>query len=244
MSDPDTSYQDVRAGSAAIAVDFHSQSESLVVAFGGMAHTRDMPIFEFFHTASHMDTNAIFVRDLRHAWYHRGLPGIARNIDGIAAHLDGLIKSKPFKQVTFVGSSTGGYAAILFGFLLHADTVIAFVPKTFLSPWMRLLRFDVKTWAQMGALIWSRTAQKEYFDLRRVLQSRPADTEFHVHYSANARVDILHAERLRGVPNVHLHEHRDGGHKLVRKLRDTGKLKEILLQSLNTKPSAQTGDPP
>ncbi len=229
-------YQDVRDGIASIAVDFSSESDTLVIAFGGMAMAREMPIFEFFGTASKIDTNKIFVRDLHRTWYHRGLPGIAGNIDGIAAYLDSLIKSKSFRQVTCVGSSTGGYAAILFGLLLNVNTVLAFVPKTFLSPWKRLLCFDVKTWPQMWTLIRTRTAQKHYFDLQQVLRSRSTNTEFHVHYGGDGRVDVIHAERLRGIPQVHLHLHPEGGHSLVKKLRDTGELNTILTETLQVAP--------
>ena len=84
----------------------------------------------------------------------------------------------------------------------------------------------------MWSLVWARTAQKEYFDLRQVLESRQSSTKFHVHFSADGRVDILHAEHLRGCANVTMHQHEKGGHNLVKKLRDSGELKEILLGSL------------
>src|SRR3954471_20614516 len=113
MRESPGSYQDVRAGFAPIAVDFNEKSDRLVVAFGGMAQARDMPIFEFFATASQFDANKIFIRDLRRTWYHRGLPGIGENIDEVAAYLEELIRPRKFKHLTFIGSSTGGYAAIL-----------------------------------------------------------------------------------------------------------------------------------
>ena len=232
MNRPAHSYEDVRAGSVPIAIDFGSESDALVVAFGGMALAREMPIFEFFGATSELDINKIFVRDLRRAWYHRGLPGIGKNIDEIADYLGRLIRTKEFEHVTFVGSSTGGYAAILFGFLLNADSAIAFVPKTFLHPWRRLLHLDVKTWRRMLVLLWTGRSQREYFDLRRVLKSRQSRTEFHVHFSADSRVDILHAENLEGCANVFMHRHVKGGHRLVRKLRDSGELQNILRASL------------
>ena len=239
------SYEDVRNGIAPIAPYFASANDRLVVAFGGMALRREMPIFEFFATTSPLDLNKIFIRDLRRTWYHRGLPGICENIDGIAEYLRDLIGMREFRQITFVGSSTGGYAAILFGLLLNATSVIAFVPKTFLNPWQRLRHGDVKTWRQMCRLLMARSAQRKYFDLRSVLESRKSATEFHVHFCADSRLDVLHAEHLRGCANVFLHHHREGGHRLVRKLRDSGELKRILVASLtlDLERSAQRTDP-
>jgi len=232
MKNSSATYEDVRAGFAPVAIDFREDSERLVVAFGGMARAREMPIFEFLKSTSCLDASKVYIRDLRRIWYHHGLPGIGENIDAIAGYLSGLIGNRHFERVVFLGSSTGAYAAILFGFLLGVDTVIAFVPKTFLNPWRRLIHFDVKTWRQMWTLIWSRTAQQQYFDLRHVLESRQTTTEFYIHYSADGRADILHAEHLRGIPHVHLLEHPMGGHMLVRRLRDTGELKGILMESV------------
>ncbi len=232
MNGPTASYHDVRAGTAPIAIDFNSQSDSLVVTFGGMAEAREMPIFEFFASASQLDIHKIFVRDLRRTWYHRGLPGIGENIDEVAAYLDRVIQQQKFKHLTFIGSSTGGYAAILFGCLLNVNTVVAFVPKTFLHPWKRLLCLDVKPWARLWTLLWSKDTQREYFDLRRVLESRATTTKFHVHFSADGGADVVHAEHLRGCANVFLHPHPKGGHKLVKKLRDSGELNEILVASV------------
>ena len=56
--------------------------------------------------------------------------------------------------------------------------------------------------------------------------------QIHLHYCDTHRLDRLHAERLREVPNVHLHPHPEGGHRLVTILRDTGRLRSILEDAL------------
>jgi len=69
-----------------------------------------------------------FYIDTRTCSYHKGIPGISNTIDETAAYLKE--KIKPYRQVIFLGVSSGGYAAILFGSLLGVSKVLAFIPQT------------------------------------------------------------------------------------------------------------------
>jgi hypothetical protein len=62
--------------------------------------------------------------------YHKGITGLTQNIDETVEYLQGEIKG--YKNVIFMGVSCGGYAAILFGSLLHVTNVVAYVPQTVL----------------------------------------------------------------------------------------------------------------
>lgn len=218
---------------APVAVDFSSDSSTLLVAFGGIQGALGMPPFEFFNLTSTFATQKIYVRDLEQAWYHCGLPGLTDNIDGIARLLKGLVEARPPKRVIMCGNSMGGYAALLFGALLEPTVVQAFSPQTFLSSRQRLLFWDRRWPEQIRKLHRALTARREYFDLQTTL-ARPgnAATRFHIHYSLIDRLDKLHAERLRCAPNVTLHPYRVGGHGLIKHLRASGLLKKILLESL------------
>ena len=61
--------------------------------------------------------------------YHNGIVGISNNIDETLPHLQAQIA--PYSNVIFLGVSSGGYAAILFGSLLNVKSVLAFIPQTF-----------------------------------------------------------------------------------------------------------------
>lgn len=222
-----------RSKDAPMATDFSSKSDVMLVAFGGLKGGigRILP-FEFFNLTKDIDTKKIYVRDLSLAWYHKGLPGIAKNIDGVAKYLGGLVKKSGAKKVIVVGNSAGGYAALLFGHLIDADVVLAFAPQTFISQRERKTHKDTR-WegAQIRNAHNSSTRQEKYFNLKRVLGGH---TKFHIFYQRKSTLDKIHAERMRVVPTVVLHPRDEGGgdHYLVVHLKKNGVLKKILLREL------------
>lgn len=216
-----------------VAVDFSSESSTLLIAFAGLAGKIGMPVFEFSNLTRGLDVKRIFVRDPRLIWYHHGLPGIGDSIEDIVSHIGMLAAGKGIKKTVVVGNSMGGYAAILFGCLLDADEVLAFSPKTFINPYRRLICLDTGAWPHMWRLQRSRRARKDLFDLKAVLRSRKPNTSIHVHFSVRKIVDIVHALRIRKCPHVHLHLYGKGGHGLIRLLKNSGKLEQILRASLS-----------
>ncbi|MBI2311659.1 MAG: hypothetical protein HYU77_04055 [Betaproteobacteria bacterium] len=220
------------ATTSPVAMDLAADSRTLLVAFGGIAGALGMPPFEFFNLCREVDTKKIFVRDLRQAWYHQGLPGIADDIGGIAAFLREKIAGAGVDRVVLVGNSMGGYAAIVFGLLLEADEVHAFGPQTFIDRLNRLWHRDARWPEQMRRVHRARGGRK-YFDLKKLLQARRGSRcRINVYYSPAHPLDKRHAERLGNFPNVSLHPFAEGGHVVIRHLRDSGALKRIILGSL------------
>lgn len=103
--------------------------DTIIIAFAGGA-IKNVVKFEFvnFLSKHYPELEKHFYIDLYAAWYHKGIGGISSDIDTTTNYLKEQIKD--FKQVIFIGASSGGYAAILFGSLLNIDTVIAFKPQT------------------------------------------------------------------------------------------------------------------
>ena len=103
----------------------------LVVTFG-FFDWQQLPIFDFFGATKRLEAragvrfNRILIRDIANAWYHRGVPGLGRHVDDVAASLRTLVRTIRPSEVTTVGQSDGGYAAIMFGMLLGADRIVAF----------------------------------------------------------------------------------------------------------------------
>ena len=215
-----------------IAIDFSSKNRSLLIAFGGIAGKMGVTPFEFFNMSRGFNVNRIYVRDLAQVWYHVGLPGIADDIDGVVSFLREKISQSHVNKVILVGNSMGGYAAILFGILLDADIVHAFSPQTFIDRRNRFRYFDRRWRKQMKNTY--RLADKKYFDLRSLFHGSQVKLKckFNIFYSNAHRLDRIHAGRLRSQPNVNLHAFEDGGHRLVKHLRDTGKLNKIINESL------------
>lgn len=215
-----------------IYTDFESNSDTMLVAFGGLKGGvgRILP-FEFFNLTKDVKTKKIYVRDPRQLWYHIGLPDIADNIGGIVKHLRPIIKNQNPRRVVVVGNSAGGYAALLFGCFLIADSVLAFSPQTFLNKDLMTEHKDTRWTPRLMALY--RVGDEKYYDLKRILhRHKHRKTRYHIHYPEKNRLDVLHARRMRVISKVSLYPYASDTHQLVTDLRDLGMLKKILMKEL------------
>ena len=89
---------------------------------------KDDPLrFDFINTAIRRKQNAVLVRDRANLWYHAGIDGIPGVVNDLAAYLKKV--SSGFDRVVIIGSSMGGYAALLLGFLIQADVALGIVPQ-------------------------------------------------------------------------------------------------------------------
>ena len=81
-------------------------------------------------TATQLDINIIFVKDIEQCWYLTGYNGNSSHND-FYTDIKKIINDnfKKSKIIT-IGQSAGGFGALLFGTLLNADKIITFVPQT------------------------------------------------------------------------------------------------------------------
>ena len=110
-----------------------TDTDTLIVSFAG--HDRkfgSVQRFEFvnFIDKHFNDIDRQFYTDKHLLSYHKGIFGITNNIDETVEYLKKQIRK--YKNVIFLGVSSGGYAAILFGSLCNVTFVCAFIPQTIL----------------------------------------------------------------------------------------------------------------
>jgi hypothetical protein len=106
-------------------------NKTAIVCFGGkgLKFGGILP-FEFLNylSSNYQDQcDLYFFIDEHQSWYHEGIKGITTSIDDTVLYLKNLLRN--YDKVLFMGTSAGGYAAILFGSLCNVN-VISFIPQT------------------------------------------------------------------------------------------------------------------
>ncbi len=217
-----------------LSLDTDSDSRTLLLTLGGLGSSGRVPSFEFGSITREIPVKRLFVRDPHQSWYHRGMPQDGTTLATVAESLRELLAPHDVNRLVVAGNSAGGYAALVFGTLLGADTVLSFAPQTVLDCEI-LAQMDDHRWdhllrplAAQGAL------EARWIDLRLALpQARHADTRYKIYFDETIQGDRLHAERLSGLVGVQLYRFGRGGHYLARDLRDCGALERVLREALH-----------
>jgi hypothetical protein len=206
--------------------------DKLLVSFGGIRQGLGVHVFEFFKSLENLDCDKIFIRDFNQAWYHKGIDKDQSSINETVLYLKE--KCKGYKKVCFLGNSMGGYASILFGVLVEVDTILAFSPQTFIDRFNRLKYLDRRWKKQIQSIYSSNAKQPTFFDLKKVLKTkRNIKTKIFIHHSSKHRLDNAHAQRIRNLNNVKVFPHSQGGHAVVRWIKEKGELISIIEEAIN-----------
>jgi hypothetical protein len=187
-----------------------NKKQNLIVCFGGMAlKMGGIPPFEFLNYLRSVysnDCDLIFYIDKHQCCYHKGIQDISNNVDETVIYLNNKISQNNYDKVIFMGTSAGGYAAILFGSLCsNINNVISFIPKTILT----------------------KPIDKKYSNLYNLINSNTNYTLFGDVNIKNVNDDhhISQCENLKDFPNVKILK--INGLNL-KKLRDTGVIKNTI----------------
>jgi hypothetical protein len=220
-----------------LSLDASGDSRTLLLAFGGIVGRIGIPPFEFFSLTGGMPVKRLFVRDLRQAWYHRGIPGHGRTVPEVAESLRRILTRHEVDRLVVAGNSAGGYAALVFGALLGADTVLCFAPQTVLDLDILNAMGDHRWDGRLREHAADDAVDTRFTDLRRVLGATGrADTSYRIYFDTSLRADRLHAERLAGLRGVQLYRFGHGSHNIARALRDKGALRLVLQRALDAPP--------
>jgi hypothetical protein len=186
----------------------HFDSDTLIVSFAGNAKKfGGIERFEFvqFLEKYFGQINKHFYIDTCTNSYHNGILGISNNIDETVCYLKNEIEK--YKNIIFLGTSAGGYAAILFGSLLNITSVIAFIPQT-----IRRNPTNI---------------DEKYRDISKYIND---STKYYLYgdlsvSNTNDPHHISHCERISHFPNVIITKKK---YVNVKEMRNTGELYQIL----------------
>ena len=202
-------------------------SERLLFFFGGIAGAIGMPPFEFYRAAEALEHSRVFLRDPSQAWYQRGLPELGPDALSIGKYLEKKVVDSGATEVRFVGNSMGGFAALLFCAMLRGGSAIAFAPQAFVSVEKRRQHGDER-WSKEVGRLHAAGRPSDILDLKPWIAKAYPEIRAQVFVGTSDALDKVHAAELSEFENVHIHGRSDGGHGLVRALREEGALAEIL----------------
>ena len=180
----------------------HSRGEGtgLIIAmtsYGG--HMQPARGFEWEGVLRSATCHKLFLKDSRQHWYHGGLTGFSHTLDETLARIRELMTEWGATRVMCLGSSMGGFGALMFGSLLRAERVIAISPQVNLDPaWMAEIGDRRWEW-KMAEIYWQ---GYDTLDLLPMYENfSPPDTR--ILFSSEDHLDYRHAQRLTTPGLVH-----------------------------------------
>ncbi|PWJ17502.1 hypothetical protein [Jannaschia seohaensis] len=183
----------------------------LVVAFTGMrAGFGGTPLDEFAGSAGQGgENNVLFVTDRRATWY--SATGLWARILGAVRHL---VRERRVQETISLGTSMGGYGAMLLPRHVRVKRAIAFAPQVTLD---RAVLDDDR---------WPRIARPVLRDLAATLP----DTGAHYYLTAGAgcAADVAHLDLLPEHKRVHRYVLPTGRHNVAGALKEAGLLGQVI----------------
>lgn len=189
--------------------------------------------------------NRILLRDQSFHWFLHGVPGLGSHVDEVADKLKKLIAAIRPSQVWCIGDSMGGYAAAMFGFLLHADRIVAISPlSNFDAAQARIYHEKRFMWAQDAVAVCPPASG--YYDLPQLARDVGYKGQLHLVIGTTGNVnapdvvniDVMHAYRFGHVPGLKMYYVPEADHDYVTLLlQRAGKIDGVLLECLFDHPA-------
>lgn len=215
----------------------NNNSDTLIVTFAGMGWKKSIPTFIFHNFLTPYTVDKLFLRDIKMRYYLTGLKHCTDNFEQTVEFIKNMTIDKGYKKIIAIGCSSGGYAAILYGNLLNFTKIIAFNPQTVLNDKKESLIGDI--YNAPKTCRWLRNLHKEDANYQKTLDLMnysPFSSEIDIHYSVggNKGIDRNHALYLASDLKCNIHEHPGNDHMIALSLRDNGKLKDIIINVIET----------
>lgn len=178
-------------------------AKNLVVSFASVNHDGFERKKSLVTMSETIDIDILY---LRGGWYIDKINGIGETVDDSISYFKDIFSK--YEKVICVGSSAGGYGAILYGSLLNVDVVVAHMPQTDLEICRRNLRNP--SYRRLSKL----DCYGKYSNLKNVINE---STEYFVwnkeaemtgNWRGKTRVNVVehgmhHFRNISEFPNVH-----------------------------------------
>ncbi len=227
-----------------LKLDLDPAADTLVVACSGL-NPPGHATYAHEHTELDRRTSRLYVSDRSNRWYLGGVPGLTGSLGETLDLMDAIIAQVPAARRIALGTSMGGYLALLLGGRGSVDNAVAFAPQTTIDAGWR---------DRLGDRRWS----DELRDGFAAHGSAPAPDvaamppvprrRLHLFYPTGDSLDVAHATRLDAQPGVFLYPVRTRHHTLSRFLKQRGVLRHVIAEIIDGRVPLQSiealGDDP
>lgn len=150
--------------------------------------------FEWYHSRIKKAFKHIFIRDIYKQWY---LAGINKNINSPAKLIDFIQKETKGYKVITIGSSAGGYAAILYGSFINTQYTLAFNPQ------FELQSLIMRSSEAINPLLFRiQDKRKQYFDITEFIKK---NTKIFYFYSNDSEWDIQQNHHIKNITSSNIY---------------------------------------
>ncbi len=212
-------------------VERNQDSDTLIIAFTGMAEKLMGDSFEFFAVTNTLNCNRILLKDPSKQIFLRGIGGEINSLKKLLRKLKADIEAINPKVVTIIGTSGGGFAAILYGHLLKANFVHAFGPVTYVNVGRVLKNLRWKTfkkhYKKFIFFYILHPGLRKYLDLREALSHHNGVTKYSIYVCEGHEKDVLAANHLNDCKNLKIFKQPCDVHNVVRCMIKNQKLFQI-----------------
>jgi hypothetical protein len=181
-----------------VLLEINPDSDILVLSCSGIV-PNDKIIYAMENSTKSINTNKLFICDKRSLWYYSGIEGLSSSFDDTVRMVSAIVSALKPARTCAIGTSGGGYMALALTSLLGLDRALAMSPQTFIGKRERAKFSDARWPSHMEAI---NKVARPYEIKRLVLRSKTSN--FNVIYPRSDALDVLHAQRLLGLPNAEL----------------------------------------
>jgi hypothetical protein len=223
-------------------------SEDLLICFTGQGR---VVLYDFYNTFTSKDLckkmDVLFFSDELKGFYLGGVSGYSASFEDTIEKINQLILNKKYKNIYIVGTSMGGYGALLHGFTLNTKNlksinILVFNPYTYLTEKDFKKRCDFINrehlfyCAQRGvkkkaAKILLTGWDKKYYEIENFIKADPKIKITVIHGHLNE--EIKRIEKIKKINNLVLKKFTCLQHNIALFLKENRQLKILLEDYFN-----------
>lgn len=187
---------------------------------------RPLKNFEFTGHFKDFGGDVLFLRDNSRQWYLGHINQFSKDANDTKQKLKDFIGDT--KEVTFLGVSMGGFAALYYGCLLDVDRVLVISPQIDITNNFRISNRDNR-WERHLNLVNARF-QGSSLNLFELTERAALTTKVEVFVSKNDELDRQHVRIIENLQNVAVNYIDSDDHYLAGKMASNGELFKLIFR--------------